>query len=290
MKITQKQQKIVLFVLFAVMLSGALLFLHHGCFREPRQLVRHVVTVSMPNLPAAHDGLKIAVISDLHLRPDVLANGLFDKMFTMLEQLKPDLILLPGDFMNKFAGRNLSFSQLTIFLNRFHAPFGVYAVTGNHDYRAMQNGMRESFAASRVKLLENILIQIPIRGENLQLAGVSDFVTRQANLPDALRAADQSRPIILMSHVPELFLHPQNIAVLTISGHTHGGQIDLPMGINGCRFFNFNQTLIRGHYRRGDRHLALTSGIGTSTVEIRAGVKPEIMLITLKRPSTKVEN
>ncbi len=266
MKKLWKNHKKLLFVLVTALITVII----YGFCIEPYSLVCHNVTVPVTKLPAG-EKIVIAVVSDFHLSK--FKSFPEKKMFAMLDKIKPDMIFLPGDFNNRLLWRDYTPAELEEFVSRFDAPYGVWAVTGNHDHKKYV----PTAAKNNYRLLQNERIDIKIRNADIQLAGVGDFKTGHSNLPDVMRNGDSSRPLILISHNPVLFYHQLNTADLTVSGHSHGGQIR-----PANRFFRYKYPP-PGITRHKGRFLALTSGIGTSHIPVRIGVTPEIMVITLTK-------
>ncbi len=251
---------------------------------EPAELVAVYREVALPGLPEEQDGLKIAVLSDLHLRPALLRTDLLPRAAALIARKRPDLILLVGDYYNRYSlFGNLSMPEITRELRRFHLlPGRTFAVTGNHDTTAMNKGLREAIQHTGIRLLEYENTTLILRGRPLQLAGINDFHTDPACLARAFAGLDRSRPILLLAHNPELFVMPDNVADLTISGHTHGGQIRLPLV--GANYLprRAEQFFDRGLFRKQDgRQLVVTSGLGTSLLPARWNCPPEVLFLTL---------
>ena len=251
---------------------------------EPAELVAVYREIHLPGLPEEQDGIKIAVLSDLHLRPALLRNNLLPRAAALIEREQPDLILLAGDYYNRYPlFGNLSMSEITRELQRFHlVPGRTFAVTGNHDTPVMNKGLREAIQNSGIRLLEYENTTVLLRGHPLQLAGINDFHTDPNCLSRAFAGLDRSLPILLLAHNPELFVMPDNAADLTISGHTHGGQIRLPLiGANYLprraeEFFD------RGLFYKNGQQLVVTSGLGTSLLPLRWNCPPEVLFLTLR--------
>lgn len=249
------------------------------------QIERHQAV--LPSLPQAADGMTLAILSDLHAGPFIEPRHV-EYYATVIEQNKPDAIVLPGDFITARAEDLRPYYKA---LSRLRAPCGVAAVLGNHDYF---NGG----APDVVHMLRQCGIAV-LSDEwtwlgPLQVFGLSDarrldvelHSRHQVRLPLFEQLAESEQPIVLV-HRPFVFdaLATINPRVLTIAGHTHGGQICVPLaGENVLAVNRLLSPYVRGWYRRGLAQLYVTRGVGTVGIPVRVGAPPEITFITLRRP------
>lgn len=262
-------------------------------FSRPR-LVRHKVMTNRWFLRP----LSIAIVSDLHVcAPWVSLDGL-THIVGLTNALQPDLILLPGDFIASRAlpGRREGMPAIARVLAGLRAPLGVFAVMGNHDWRdcdlARSSGFKNSSVANG--LADVGIAMLSNRAERLQTAdGAFWLVGLDSQRPfpgrskrvfhdpeKAYAAVNADEAAILMAHEPDYFDHGDNRAFLQISGHTHGGQMNL------ARWRPLTPSLYGskyawGHIRDGDRHLVVSGGIGYSGVPLRLFQPPEITLVTI---------
>jgi predicted MPP superfamily phosphohydrolase len=259
------------------------------------RLVRH--TVDDPRWTLAD--ITIAILADPHVcRPWVTLPTL-GRIVDLVNDLGADLILLPGDFL---AARQLPAlaepaDRIAPFLARLSAPLGVYAAMGNHDWRDCpvsratqfrRNSVIEAFAAAGIALPRNERITIVHHGSQFSLV-VFDSQIPHAGRPRegfhrpeiAFAGLPAGEPAILMAHEPDYFAEGDPRAFLQISGHTHGGQMNLrgwrPMtpSLHGSRYG-------WGHIRESGRHLIVSGGIGYSGLPLRLFQPPEITLVTVR--------
>lgn len=260
-------------------------------------VVRHTVVDASWTLP----DLRIAVMSDLHVCRPWTPLEMISRIVRMVNGLKPDLILLPGDFI---ADRNLpaggvAAKDIIGVLEPLRAPLGVAAVQGNHDWKDCtlsrrsafrENSVRDAFQGSPIRLLTNEAMRVA-HGTGFWLVGTDSQMARAGlglrGFDDAAAAFAQvtdDAPAVLMAHEPDCFAHEGRRAFLQISGHTHGGQANLagwrPLtpSLHGTRY-------AYGHIREGGRHLVVSGGIGFSGVPLRVFQPPEITLVTVTGPS-----
>lgn len=220
---------------------------------------------------------RLVQISDLHLEE---FNGYFRKIAELVAGLTPDLIVLTGDCLEE--ERNIR--AVLDFLRQLKAPHGVYAVQGNWEYWSRLEGenLRRHFHGVGVRLLINERADLEIGGQKLSLLGL-DYPSSSDQLRGLQEQADPARFNLLLSHVPA-FAH-ENLGRhigLILSGHTHGGQVRLPL-LPPLYLPRFSGRFVSGLYRVGPYNtpLYVNRGIGTSVLPVRLACRPEITLITL---------
>ncbi|WP_096487881.1 metallophosphoesterase [Methylorubrum populi] len=243
--------------------------------------------------------LRIAVLADIHVCEPYMPLDRVAEIVAATNALKPDLILLLGDYP---AGRKVTWHRVPLsdfarLAEGLHAPLGTYAVLGNHDWwddvEAMRAGkgpveIRRLLEARGIPVLENDAVQLIQNGRPFWVAGLADqepFVpigSRRslADLPATLAQVSDAAPVILMAHEPDIFVKVPARVSLTLSGHTHGGQIRV-LGYSPVLPSRYGQRFAYGHVVEDGRHLIISGGLGVSGVGVRFGVPPEIVLIEL---------
>ncbi len=172
------------------------------------------------------------------------------------------------------------------------APLGVYGIIGNHDWWHDIDGVRSAFAANHLPLMENDVVRLePKDGPAVWLIGLGDQLAHplgdgnfrgEDDLPGVLaRIPEDGAPIVLMAHEPDIFPRVPERVSLTLSGHTHGGQVDLPLLGRLIVPSEYGQRYAYGHVIEDGRQLIVSGGLGCSVLPIRFGVPPEIVLIEL---------
>jgi uncharacterized protein len=236
------------------------------------------ITILVPRLPNAWKGLRVAFLTDIHHGPwTSLAY-----VHTIVERanaLKPDLILLGGDYVH----RGASYIQPCIAaLGILSAPLGVFGVLGNHDHWHGAAETSEAFRDSGIHELTNSGIFL-VRGEQrLRIAGVGDLWEDTQDITAALGDTKPNETAILLSHNPDYAEQISDSRVgLVLSGHTHGGQVVLP--VVGAPFVpsRFGQKYLRGLVQAPHIQVFVSRGLGTITPPVRFCCRPEINLITL---------
>ena len=255
-----------------------------GFFIEPNRLVVREQTIEIANWPRELDGLRIAVLSDIH------AGGSFindQKLHTIVErtnQLHPELIVILGDYMsrNGWTSHRVEPEVFGPVLKNFSAPFGTYSVLGNHDWWYNGFKVRAGLEHNGIKVLDNEVLEINVRGLRLWLVGLADLWTRQQRIEQTVAEVPEGQTMIALTHNPDIFPElPQRVPLL-LAGHTHGGQVRFPFIGSVVQSSDFGQRYESGHVFENNHHMFVTTGIGTSIMPVRFGVTPEIVLLTLK--------
>ncbi len=246
--------------------------------------------------------LRIAVISDLHIGALHVPLSRVTEIVDVTNRLQPDLTLLLGDFVASRA-RIESDPPMRAWaaeLARLEARDGVFAVLGNHDWWHDEQAQRLRAGPSQVGLtlqeagipvLENRALRIESAAGPVWLAGLGDQIAfipwrrgqpnRLDDLPGTLaQIADDGAPVIMMAHEPDVFVDMPARVGLTLSGHTHGGQIRL-FGWSPIVPSRYGNRFAYGHVREDGRDLIVSAGIGTSKLPVRFGIPPEIVLVEL---------
>ena len=272
----------------AIILLIALL-IFWGFLIEPGRLVVRQQTIQIANWPSELNGLKVAVLSDIHV-DDWFVNE--RKVRTIVErtnQLQPELIVILGDYMS---GDGIVKSRVDprVFapiLKELRAPLGVYSVLGNHDWWDDGKKLSQELALNGIKVLENETAQVNARNRSLWLVGLADLWEGPQRINETIEKVPQGEPIIALTHNPDIFPKlPQHVPLL-LAGHTHGGQVRFPFIGSVVHSTNMGDRYARGHIFENNHHLFVTSGIGTSIMPVRFAVTPEIVLLTLNSTQSR---
>ncbi len=257
------------------------------------RIVVEQVPIRLKGLPEAFRGFKIAQLSDLHSSPLVDKEHLEHAVDLALAE-KPDLIALTGDFIghtlkshrnevHEFDTQYLD--NLVVALGRAKAPFGTFAVLGNHDFWSgpeVTKRIHHDFEnRAGVRVLRNQRVTLTKGKQSIQLLGVDDY-WHTWDLSKTMRKVPRQSVKILLSHNPDINrqIKPSHNIGLVLSGHTHGGQVFLPF-IGPPFSPTQDPRYMRGLVRDGDRQTYITRGVGHLVVPIRFNCPPEVTLITL---------
>jgi predicted MPP superfamily phosphohydrolase len=247
---------------------------------EPRH---ERVTIYLPHLPASFDGVRLVQLSDFHSGPYMSREQML-RIRRTIEDLKPDLYFLTGDFVDAHA------EQMPPFVEAFEnlrAPLGVFTVLGNHDYFANIQTVEAGLAAANLPLLRNTNHVVEHCGDKLAIVGVDDLWARWRpgrgpDIASAVKDLPEDIFKICLSHQPNYWPEIKKQKVnLTLCGHTHGGQF----GIMGTQISlaRLASPYVAGLYKEEGMQLYVNRGLGVFGVPIRIGMPPEITEITLRR-------
>ncbi len=234
--------------------------------------------MQIPRLPAPFQGASIAFLSDIHHGP-YTALQYVRHIVELTNSLSPDLVLLGGDYVHRDGQYIRPCFQA---LADLQPRWGTYGVLGNHDHWEGADTTRDAMKASGIVDLTNSGAWIERSGARLRISGVGDLWEDTQNLDEALGDTRQSEPSILLSHNPDFVETITDRRVgLVLSGHTHGGQVVLPV-VGAPRVpSRYGQKYLYGLVQTSHTQVYVTRGLGTVTPPVRFCCRPEISLITI---------
>lgn len=245
--------------------------------------------------------LRVACIADLHLGEPHMPLSRLQRIVDTTNGLKPDLILLLGDYAagHHFVTKKIEVADTAKICAGLSAPLGRYAIMGNHDWwddlTAQRNRSgpiigEKAFEAAGIPVLENRAIRLEHGGNPFWISGTSSIVALKtgrrgrfdslADVAATLAQVTDDAPVIHMAHEPDLFTKIPERVSLTLSGHTHGGQVRL-FGWSPIVPSQYGNRFAYGHVVESGRHLVVSGGIGTSIMPVRFGMPPEIVALEL---------
>ncbi len=260
-----------------------------GFLIEPETLVVRHVSVESPTWIGPP--LKIGILSDVHVGAHVTP-GRVGRVVARLSRERPDLIVYLGDYVggHRAAARRSPGARSTILrgveaLGGGQAPLGRIAILGNHDWWYDGPAIEAELRRSNIAVLENDAVRVPRPGGPFWIAGLADMASKRVwpSTPAALRDIPADEPVIVLTHWPDPFVHVPPRVALTLAGHSHCGQVDLPLfgrpvaASPGSRRWPCGLYVVRG------RQLFVTGGLGTSVLPVRFGAPPEIVVLTLSQ-------
>ena len=228
-------------------------------------------TVTIASLPAALEGVRIGLVTDLHYG-SFTGDEIIAEVVESLRTEQPDLVLLAGDYVT-WVDR-ASVTPCAEGLARIAAPHGVYAALGNHD---PEGTVKAVFERRGIGVLRDEHTQRNVRGEPVSVGGLKYWSRTPGDLERTFRGS-RGFPI-LIAHDPRRFVQAAAAGVpLVLSGHTHGGQVVLP-GLGAPAATRF--PVVHGLARRGGTTLFVSRGVGTVVLPVRFNCPPEVALLTL---------
>jgi predicted MPP superfamily phosphohydrolase len=242
-------------------------------------LAVEAVKVPIRGLGEALDGFKIVALSDFHLYP-FTELPFIQRAIDLARGLNPDLVVLVGDFVDATAE---AIHELAPAFGALNAKHGVMAVLGNHDVGKGPAVVTRALKGAGIEVLVYRALEIGVGGAYLRVAGVDSLQGRQ-DLSAALRGGKDGVPTVLLAHEPDIAdsVVQHGRVDLQISGHSHGGQVRLPL-FEGLSLPRWGRKYAFGRYQVGDMTVYTGRGIGTTSVPIRIGSVPEVSEITLVR-------
>ncbi len=241
-----------------------------------------------PELPPGLDGLRILQLSDLHMGP-MLGPKTVARWRVLTTREKPDLLVVTGDFVDSLPEEVAPFIES---FGHFPAPLGCFAILGNHDYFTDPRPIWTALEGAGFRCLENANALVQRNGALVAVIGISDPMAPNGRFR-GIRFGDGPRPDLAVQGIPDeawrlcLSHRPSNwdLAVrtgakLTLSGHTHGGQVNLIPGLSSARMMG---PYTRGLFEENGFKLYVSNGLGVVGIPMRIGAPPEIVVITLRR-------
>ena len=284
-----------------VLLVG-LLCLAYSFFIEPNRLVVTESVIKIKDWDSAFDGLKIAMISDIHGGSNGASAEQIRRVVETTNAQNPDVIVLLGDYVSQGQTRRPSprrplrmpINEVADNLAGLKAKYGVFAVLGNHDGWYGDDQIATELTRLGYRVLQNEIAVIQQNGKSLRLLGLKDHLQldswRQFDM--TVRSVVNSYPkdgqIVVLEHSPDILYilnywkHLNPDLKLMLAGHTHGGQVWLPIVGPPLVPSSVGQRYAQGHVEEEGVHMFVTSGVGTSLLPFRFMVPPEIALVTIK--------
>jgi uncharacterized protein len=251
---------------------------------EPSRLVVNRSELEIPNWPVALSGTRVALLSDLHIGSPFWDLGRLRELVARVNAEQPDVVLLGGDYSinGVTGGKFVAIEPIAAELGRLRAPLGVIAVLGNHDWWNGGLRTRAALEANGVRVLDDEVFRIDAKGASFFVLGMADIEARRRTAKASLDLAPPGAPLLALVHEPDIFAQMDERASLTLAGHTHGGQVKLPLLGRPIVPSLYGQRYAAGHIVENGRHLFVTTGLGTSILPVRFGVPPEVALLTLR--------
>lgn len=256
---------------------------------EPELLVVRHVTVATPGWrgPPARIGL----LSDTHVGAPHVSARRVQRVVRRLNAERPDVIVLVGDYVGgheraeaRSPATRAEIARGIAALGEAEATYGRAAVLGNHDWWYDGSAVDVALHKAGLPVLENGAIRVARPSGGFWIAGVADLYSERdpPSVQAALAAVTTDEPVILLSHWPDVFPQVPPRVALTIAGHSHCGQVNLPLVGRPLTPSPGSARWPCGLYDEGGRKLFVTGGLGTSILPVRFRAPPEIVIVTLR--------
>jgi len=270
-------------------------------------MIRLVVTTYRPrpaNWPADFP-LTIAVLTDLHVGAPIMGVERIAEIVARTNALGADLIVLLGDYTPtpRIVTTPVPLDVAARELAKLKAPLGVYSILGNHDWwddreaQRRRHGPTQSglaLEAAGIPVMQNDAIRLIHRGRAFWLCGLGDTIAFRLpghsnflgvdDLPGTLAQVTDDAPVVMLVHEPDIFVDMPDRVAITLCGHTHGGQVRIA-GWSPIVPSEYGNRFAYGHIVEDGRHLIVSGGLGCTSLPVRIGVPPEIVLVKLGAPA-----
>ncbi|MCA0924596.1 metallophosphoesterase [Bacillus stratosphericus] len=247
---------------------------------EPRMIDAVSLTIHDAQLPASFNQFKIAQFSDVHLSDTFPAKDL-ETVVQKINDESPDLIVFTGDLVD-FEASIEEHEKAKASLSKLDAPFGKFAICGNHDYGPFGIALyEETMKACGFTLCKNEVFHLEKEGGRIQIATLDDLMMSMPDYHFIKREVSSDLFTLLLVHEPDAALELESTPInLQLSGHTHGGQIQLPF-YGPILTAPFGRTYVEGLYGSYQHRIYVNRGLGTTRLPLRFLAKPEITFFTL---------
>jgi hypothetical protein len=268
-------------ILVALALAAlAILLLAFSYWSATREPVVRRASLALPNWPAGEPGLRAVLLSDIHVGGPDMPPERLARIVEQVNALSPDIVLIAGDLITdkRASTRWYSMAEAIAPTAGFRTRLGAFAVLGNHDHWRNADQARAALKRAGVRLLENEAVAVG----PLALAGLDDDFTGRARVAQtvaALRALPGAK--MVLSHSPDPFAELPRDVQLMVAGHTHCGQVALPLVGPLSTMSRYGRRYACGIVREEGRTLIVTAGLGTSGVPLRLIAVPDMWLIEL---------
>ena len=236
--------------------------------------------LGLPGWPAGAAPVRAVLLADLHVAGPDMPPERLARIVAQVNALRPDLVLIAGDFISdrRVSTRAYAFTEAVAPLAALRSRLGTVAVLGNHDHWRGAAEARQALARIGIRVLDNEGAEIG----PLAIGGLDDAFTGHADLAatlNAMRALAGAR--IILSHSPDPFPRLPRDVALMLAGHTHCGQIRLPLIGAVSTMSDYGDRYACGLIRESGRTLIVTAGLGTSILPLRLGAVPDLWLVRL---------
>lgn len=230
-----------------------------------------------------HADLRVAVLSDLHVGSPFNGIDNLRRVVALTNEQHPDIVCILGDLVIQGVqgGHFVSPEDIAAELAGLRSTHGSFAVLGNHDVWLDYLRVEKALRAKDINVIEDTAVRLDTGAGPLWLVGIGDFMTGRARVDSGLSHVADDAPVMALTHNPDVFAYVPKRVSLTLAGHTHGGQVQLPFGWRPIVPSIFGQRYAAGYVIEDGRQLYVSTGVGTSIIPVRFRVAPSIDLLTL---------
>ena len=265
---------LMIFILWVFVICADMFFI------EPNLLFLKTEKIYVPNWNKQIDGFKIAVIADIHLGTKFVDLKKLDKIAQKVNKKRPDLVVFLGDLDAKsISYQEYKKEEIAEVLKSFSGKNGTIAIMGNHDYEP-KNIIRPIYKEAAIPLLEHQDLFIYPNNIPVRLVGFKDLWHYKSSPLNIIGTKYKNTPTIVLAHNPDSFNEMPDFVSITLSGHTHGGEIVFPVIGSFVVPSKFGQRYRKGHIIENGKHLYVSCGVAT-TGRARLLNPPEITILEI---------
>lgn len=280
----------------------AISLIGYGYFIEPRRLVVNSSELGVSKWSPAFDGLKIVAIADIHGGSNGVDESKIRQVVEIANAQDADIIVLLGDYVAEEGRRGptgkrqlrMPIETIATNLEGLKSRLGVFAVLGNHDGWHDDSAISSALTARGIRVLDGQVATIERNGQLLRILGLRDhqkitsWEAYNAEAKQLLQPTDGKGDILVLQHSPDVAVIINGTEPISpdlrlmIAGHTHGGQVWLPVLGRPIVPSSYGQRFAAGHARENGMDVFVTTGVGTSILPFRFMVPPEIAVLTIR--------
>lgn len=229
--------------------------------------------------------MKIAFLSDIHCGTPGVTPGLVERSLALAAAERPDVLCFGGDLLTGWSGMD-SLDDFLAVAKTLNPPMGMYSVLGNHEFMADVDEIARKLDRSRIRLLRNETVELRRGGNTLSLAGLDNvFNQTLSSVQSEIAKIEQMNCPIVLEHTPDLApMFGESFNGILLCGHTHGGQIILPIVQQAATASRFGLRYSAGLYPAGGGVMYITRGVGAVVLPVRIGCPPEVTILELQGP------
>ncbi len=249
----------------------------HSIFIEPNAIQVTKYEIEDSSL----SGVKLVFFTDLHIGKNEYKR--LDKIVKLINEQKPDFVISGGDYApSRNYKEMMDADTMAQKISLIDAP--VYSVLGEYDWYADGRDIARNLQKNGIKVLENNSIKAPAKRKYISIVGYADATERTIKAAKAARGT--TKPRILVTHNPDVYYNVIEDYNLILAGHTHGGQIIIPFTppLFSSSKYKFNKGVIKP----GQNTMIVSKGLGTTGIKARFNCKPEIVVVTFVKNSSKI--
>lgn len=278
-----KKSKIKLLFIILAVIIGTVFYVYDGFNKAPARIKLNYRSVYSEEIPKDLEGMQIAFISDMHYL-EYFNDDRLDNLVNKLNEANPDVIVFLGDLVSKELNEDEQ-KKLTDSLKSVHAKYGKFAVLGEEDYKTEETEaqVKRMLYNAEFEILHNSSVRLSKdSAASIQLVGIDSPLNEKDDVDLAYTGIEETSFTITAIHTPDTAdVLPYNLSDLVVAGHSHGGQIKIPL-LGQVYNREMAEKYYSGLYKIRNMQLYVTNGVGTTKDDVRINAPAEIVIYTLR--------